>query len=197
MVTLLLDHGAPIDMSLMLRSPAFSQNALHYACAQGYLPIVECMVARGADLTRRGRCGTALGFAVDGGRVSVNGGCLEVVRLLLDKGADASEAMPASYGHRADLLSVAMGLRRSGAYGKWQGLPLNANRKRLMALLLAHGASKEATMAIISGELHVLAKRARHTEAEYLEVVQTMLKEAEEAVPEVLSVSNPLLVSTN
>ncbi|KAJ7446643.1 ankyrin repeat-containing domain protein [Mycena galericulata] len=81
MVNLLLDHGAPIDDHFghpMVWYQNGAQNSLHYACAQGYLGLVRCLVARGADIRRIGCSGSALGFAVKAGQV-------DVVRFLLER----------------------------------------------------------------------------------------------------------------
>ncbi|KAJ7747453.1 ankyrin repeat-containing domain protein [Mycena maculata] len=70
---------------------------------------------------------------------------------------------------------------------KWEGLPLREDRQQLMALLLAHGASKNTTMETISEHLVPLARTAKQTKEEYLEVVERMIEQAENAVPDVLS----------
>lgn len=55
-----------------------------------------------------------------------------------------------------------------------------------MAILLAHAANKDTTMQTISKHLAALAKEAQHTEGDYLEIIAKMLKDAEDAIPEVL-----------
>jgi ankyrin repeat protein len=197
MMKLLLNHGAPIDDTF--GSEGCRENALHCACSIAHMEMIHLLLERGADPERRGHYGSALGFAVHHRN-------LDVVKLLLNKGADATVTVPLFIlfvggpprPHKANLLYLAMGLRapvsdnpRRRMWGdkiptRWEGLPLWQGNKELMALLMAHGASKDAAMDTISNHLTALAKEAHHTEEEYLEVVGKMLKEAEDAVPAVL-----------
>lgn len=85
MMKLLLDHGAPIDENF--RCDGCSGNALHYACSMGYLQMVVFLLSRGAHLESGGHYGTALGFAVHSRK-------LDVVKLLLRKGANAAVTVP-------------------------------------------------------------------------------------------------------
>ncbi|KAF7346976.1 O-methyltransferase family 3 protein [Mycena venus] len=198
MMKLLLDYGAPVNDHF--GCDWCSQSVLHYACATAHVNMVSLLLERGADLESRGHYGTALGFAV-------RRGSLEVVKLLLGKGADATVQVPLftlSSGppppHAADLLYIAMGLphptsdalrraietrqRRAGlTTPRWEGLPLSKGKKELMALLLAHGASKDVAMDKITRNLAALSKEVEYTEEEYLKVIARMLKEAEEAIP--------------
>ncbi|KAJ7486581.1 hypothetical protein FB451DRAFT_1391492 [Mycena latifolia] len=66
---------------------------------------------------------------------------------------------------------------------KGEGLPLGEDKKKLMALLMAHGTRKEATLEIISTHLAALAKVAQHTEEEFFAMIHGILKEAEDAIP--------------
>ncbi|KAJ7929761.1 ankyrin repeat-containing domain protein [Mycena leptocephala] len=202
MMRLLLDHGAPIDS--VYGSDGCSESALHYACSIEHLDMITFLLERGANLECRGHYGSALGFAV-------HGRSLEVAKLLLDKGADATVTVPLfalleggpPLPHQANLLYIAMGLRHpisnravsnralrrrqmDHTPPKWEGLPLSEERKNLTALLLAHGANKDTTMQTISEQLAALAKEAQHTEGDYLEIIAKMLKDAEDAIPEVL-----------
>jgi len=61
-----------------------------------------------------------------------------------------------------------------------------------MAHLLAHGASKDAATETILKHSPALAKEAQHTEQEFLEVIARMLKEVEDAIPDVLRGREPL-----
>ncbi|KAF7356131.1 ANK-REP-REGION domain-containing protein [Mycena venus] len=129
----------------------------------------------------------------------------EVVKLLLSKGADATVTVPLfilldggpPYPHAANLLYISMGLRhptledryrrfrkQPSTPPRWEGLPLSDGKKKPMALLLVHGASKDTTMATITTHLAALSKEAQYTEEEYLEVITGMLKEAEDAIPD-------------
>ncbi|KAJ7103840.1 ankyrin repeat-containing domain protein [Mycena epipterygia] len=194
MMKLLLDHDAPVDG--WFGCDGCSETALHLACSMGNMEMIHLLLERGADIERTGHYGNALGFAVHRRR-------LDVVRLLLGKGADASVTVPLfilldggpALPHKANLLYIAMDLCHPlGRYGrrrkvvparpvgpKWEGLPLGENRKQLMAMLMAHGARKETTLETISQYLAELATAAGHTEKEYLGVVEGMLKEAEDA----------------
>ncbi|KAJ6545228.1 ankyrin repeat-containing domain protein [Mycena capillaripes] len=187
---LLLDHNAPVDT--VFGSDGYHESALHFACSQGHVETVKFLLEHGAHMEREGHFGTALGFAVHSRQ-------LEIVEFLLAKGADASVTYPqyvlldggAPYPHRSNLLYIAMGLRQpskryrtrpkrlTGA-PKWEGLPLPAEKKRLMSILLAHGASKENTLETISTNVVSLALEAKCTEDEYLAVVKAMLQEAED-----------------
>ncbi|KAJ7486576.1 ankyrin repeat-containing domain protein [Mycena latifolia] len=174
MVRLLLACGAPVDDTLLQR---------------------ECTPCRLLDCT--GHYGAALGFAVHSRK-------LDVVKLLFERGADASVTVPLfalleggpPQPHSANLLYIALRLWHPGPQRarrpqpKWEGLPLGEGRKQLMALLLAHGASKETTMKTISMHLTALAKEAQHTEEEFLAVIEGMFKEAEDAIPNVVSASS-------
>ncbi|KAJ7148555.1 ankyrin repeat-containing domain protein [Mycena crocata] len=205
MMTLLLDNGADVDACC--GCDAASENPLHSACYRGNLEMVKLLVARGASLEREGDRGTALGFAVLASKV-------EVVKLLLDAGANVAVQVPLFVllrgpgpqpPHVVDLLYLAMGPWHPGSFleslenyqksgwelptgfqRKWKPQPLGAKKKELMAILLAYGANKDATMALVSRHLTALAKEAEHSEDEYLATVRGVLKEAEEAIPEVL-----------
>ncbi|KAJ6563637.1 ankyrin repeat-containing domain protein [Mycena vulgaris] len=191
MMKLLLDHGAPIDSRF---GDLGSQSALQCACITGNLRMIKLLLERGANMELRGHFGTALCFAARTGRVNA-------VRFLLDNGADATVTMSLyilgaeeiPLPHRVSLLYSAMGLRRPISDHwprkkplKWAPLPLSGAKKELMALLLIHGASQEAAMETILKHLTALAKEAQHTEQEFLEVIAGMLKEAEDAIPDVL-----------
>jgi hypothetical protein len=87
-----------------------------------------------------------------------------------------------------------MGLRHPQHYrfqtgldlATWDGLPLDNTKKELMAMLLAHRASKDTTMRTITKHLGALALEARYTKEDYLGVIAGMLKEAEDAVPDIV-----------
>ncbi|KAJ6507780.1 hypothetical protein C8R47DRAFT_57831 [Mycena vitilis] len=139
------------------------------------------LLDRGADIESHGHYGTPLAFAVRRGR-------LDVVRFLLGRGADASvtaplcpmlDGHPSHPCHRANLLYIVMDLRhrsymvrhrrpKPGApVSEWTGLPLHEQKKRLIAILLANGASKDTAMETISRHLAELAEAAGHSEQEY------------------------------
>jgi hypothetical protein len=117
----------------------------------------------------------------------------EVVKILLDKGADATVTVPISYSQRADLLYIALDLwPPSDRRRVRQNTPerLDGRQRELMALLMAHGASKATTMATVSQRLPALAQENEYGEQEFLEVVAGMLKEAEDAIPDWCMLSN-------
>ncbi|KAJ7212967.1 ankyrin repeat-containing domain protein [Mycena pura] len=80
MAALLLEHGAPVDVCF--GHDGAHASALHLACATGNIPLVELLLARGADMGQNGHNGPALGFAVQGRQRAV-------VQLLLERGANA------------------------------------------------------------------------------------------------------------
>ncbi|KAF7356126.1 O-methyltransferase family 3 protein [Mycena venus] len=210
MLTLLLDHGARVDARW--GCDGMSENALHHACAKGELDMVRLLLARGADPERQGHHGTALGFAVHHRQVAVvrllldEGGAnlmCTVPLFILFRGGPP---LP----HHADLLYLAMGLRHPGAKCElrehlermgmeqdkllpegldytWKGQPLADNKRELMAMLMAYGASKDATLAVVSKHLSALAKEAEREPDEYLAIIKGMLKEAEDVIPDVLT----------
>ncbi|KAJ6593289.1 ankyrin repeat-containing domain protein [Mycena capillaripes] len=199
MMKLLLGHGASIDAEF--GADGCYETALHCACSGGHLEMVQLLLDRGANLENHGHYGSALGFAVHSRK-------LVVVKLLLDKSANAAVTVPLFVllcgappkPHSATLLYIAMRPRHpSDKYkvarrkktgkelAKWEGLPLSEPQKQLMALLLAYGAGKDATIEQISQHLTALAKEAKHTEEEYMSVIIAMLKKAEDAIPDVLS----------
>ncbi|KAK7024828.1 ANK-REP-region domain-containing protein [Favolaschia claudopus] len=203
MMKLLLDHGAPLDDNFGCDGP--SQNALHHACSLGDMEMIKLLLERGADLEGGGHYGAPLGFAVHRRR-------LEVVKFLLEKGANANVTVPLfilmvggpPLPHAATLLYIALDLRhpKSDRHGRrrqrlrlqstaepktpvrWEGLPLGDTQKELMAVLMAHGATKDGVMATITQHLKPLAEAALYSEAEYLQVIEGMFKEAEEAILE-------------
>ncbi|KAJ7247740.1 ankyrin repeat-containing domain protein [Mycena rebaudengoi] len=153
-------------------------------------------------LDRGAQNATALGFAVRARQ-------LELVRHLLAKGADATVVVPLYtllYGPpaaplSAELLYVAMQLRcpkleierqmfarrrKQVPLPAWTGVPLEDAQRGIMALLIAHWASKDATIARILKHLTALANAAERTEEDFLEACHAMIKEAEDAVPDVL-----------
>jgi hypothetical protein len=77
-------------------------------------------------------------------------------------------------------------MKQKNPDAKWEGLPLSEEQRELMAILLAQGASKDTTMAIISQHLAALAEEAKYGEEEFLEVVAGMINEAEGAIPAVV-----------
>jgi hypothetical protein len=188
MMKLLLDYRAPIDAGF------HGQTALHYACGIGHLGMIELLLQWGADVESWGSRGTPLGAAVKGRR-------FEVVKYLIDRGADATVTVPLFEGTlpppgRANLLYVAMDLRHPTGSGlmqiimkrkqkplsaEWEGLPMSEAKKELMATLMVHGASKDAAMATISENLTALAKEVGCTEEEYLDIIARMFKEAQDA----------------
>jgi hypothetical protein len=185
MMKLLLDHGAPVDAKFGYDNQ-HSENALHYACSMGHPAMVELLLERGANLECLGDLKTPLGFAV-------LKGSLEVVKILLDKGADATAIVPILHVRRADLLYIALKLSPpSNRRRMRQNRPerLDDRQRELMALLLAHGASKATTVATVSQRLPALAKENEYGEQEFLEVVAEMLKEAEDAIPDWCMLSN-------
>ncbi|KAJ6485685.1 ankyrin repeat-containing domain protein [Mycena sanguinolenta] len=192
MAALLLDNGARVD--LRWGCDGMTENALHRACARGDLEMVRLLLGRGANPERHGHHGTALGFAVYHRQVAV-------VRLLLDVGADVTLTVPlfvlfygqAPLAHHADLLYLAMGLRHPGVkhylalvHGHTRKRELAEDKRELMAMLIAYGASKDATIAAVSKQLVALAKEVGREPHEYLAVIKAMLKEAEDAIPDVL-----------
>ncbi|KAF8217166.1 ankyrin repeat-containing domain protein [Mycena galopus ATCC 62051] len=194
MMKLLLDRGAPVNDKC--GHGAYDETALHQACWFGDLEMVKLLLDGGADIERLGHYGGALGFAVASRK-------LEVVKFLLAKGADATVTIPLFVPvragdpppHHASLLYDAMGLWppseqsrwvRHNTPDRWEGLPLGDEKRELMALLLAHGASKDTAMATITNHLSALANEAHYTEQEYVEVIWEMLKQAEDAIPEVM-----------
>jgi hypothetical protein len=56
-----------------------------------------------------------------------------------------------------------------------------------MAMLMAYGASKDATITVVEKYLSALAKEANREPDDYLAIVKGMLKEAEDAIPDVLA----------
>jgi hypothetical protein len=77
-------------------------------------------------------------------------------------------------------------MKQKNPDAKWDGLPLSEEQRVLMAILLAHGASKDTTMAIISQHLAALAEEAKYGEEEFLEVAAGMVNEVEGAIPAVV-----------
>jgi len=75
---------------------------------------------------------------------------------------------------------------REGEPAKWAGLLLSEENKDLKAILLTNGASKCSVMRTILKHLTALAKEAKHTEQEFLDVIAEMLKKAEDAIPDML-----------
>ncbi|KAJ7646584.1 ankyrin repeat-containing domain protein [Roridomyces roridus] len=189
MISLLLDYGAPIDHKY--GAHVFGQTALHLACTDRHIETVELLISRGASLSVEADKGPALGIALQ------VGGSIDLMRCLLRAGAKAEVIVPyqrLSRGHfvpnHASLLYIAMNLPRPDIYAPkdvppWRGLPLDERRKQTMALLLAYGASRDTVLATVSRYLDALAKAAGHTEPDFLEMVEGMLAEAEQWMPNI------------
>jgi hypothetical protein len=64
----------------------------------------------------------------------------------------------------------------------WGPCPLPENKKRLMAMLMVYGATKELTMVTVSTVLRGLARAVGMKEKNYLAKVKEMLKEAEDTI---------------
>ncbi|KAJ6530636.1 hypothetical protein B0H19DRAFT_1273636 [Mycena capillaripes] len=69
MMKLLLVHGARVDDQFSRDGNTCS--ALHYACAEGKLEMIENLLGCGANLECRGYYGSALGFAVHSRKLDV------------------------------------------------------------------------------------------------------------------------------
>ncbi|KAJ7896079.1 ankyrin repeat-containing domain protein [Mycena olivaceomarginata] len=136
-VRLLLDRGADIDAKY--GCDGWSLLPLHEACRCGYLELVSLLLERGANMELRGHHGTALGFAFLARQ-------MDVIKLLLQKGAKAEVSVPLNGGwmcggppkpYEANLLYVALGLRHPrGRYSPEP--PPEEGRKERIALLLAY-----------------------------------------------------------
>ncbi|KAJ7151862.1 hypothetical protein C8R43DRAFT_1190438 [Mycena crocata] len=164
MMRLLLEHGVSVDAEWGVKAAARACSTTPARSEIGTW--LSCCLKK----VHRGHFGTALGFT-RGAKAEVT----VPLFVLLDGGPP--------YPHRANLLYKKEGKGST----RWEGLPLGEGKKRLMALLIAHGVSKETTMAFIAKYLAPLANEARWTEPEYLEIVTQMIEEAEEANPEVLT----------
>ncbi|KAF7356023.1 Ankyrin repeat domain-containing protein 50 [Mycena venus] len=185
---LLLDHGADIDANY--GCDGASRYALHDACWRGHLDMVSLLLERGANMELRGHYGTALGFAFIATRRDVRANRLDVIRLLLQKGAAAETSVPLNGGwlcggppgpYEANLLYLALGLaypRRKHSSRS----PSQDGRKERIAILLAHGASKDATMKTVLRYLIPLAEAEDKTEEELLGLVHARFEEAEAIV---------------
>jgi hypothetical protein len=195
--TLLLDHGAVID-KVCGGAVERAETALHIACIFGHVQMTALLLSRGADTECRGRYGTALGFALQSRRPS-----LDVLRLLQSHGAQAEVHVPlnptryCAPPYTANLLYIAIALRHPKGRHCDCPEPLPTERRKdCMALLLAHGAKVGATMEIVLMYLEPLAAAAETTTAEVLRMVESLLSEALEhahGVRRKVPVSSPLM----
>ncbi|KAK7024840.1 ankyrin repeat-containing domain protein [Favolaschia claudopus] len=181
MLKLLLDYGADAN-TLWLR-----------VCFVGDLNAMKLLYEHGADIeyTYSNTPGLTPLHAAATGRN------FPAVKYLLEQGADVTVIMewgPPPW-FRLDLLFRAMKLRCWKYTGfprryyndiKWEGLPMDAETKGLMAILLAYGISKEVTMETIREHFPLLISEADNTEEEFLATVTKMIEEAEEAIPLVM-----------
>jgi hypothetical protein len=123
----------------------------------------------------------------------VHGRQVDVVRFLLQWGADATVIVPLFVNadgklppQEANLLYIALSLRHplsdrgwrryvtaGNPPPSWEGFPRDATKKKLMALLLAHGSSESTTMDTILEHLTALAKEARCTEEKFLQALHS------------------------
>jgi len=115
----------------------------------------------------------------------------------LQKGAKAEASVPLNVGwmcggppkpYRANLLYLALGLTHPRSEYSPKPPP-EEGRKERIAMLLAHGASKDATMKTIFEHLKPLADAADKTEEELLGLVQTRFREAEAVIADVTLVA--------
>lgn len=202
-VRLLLERGAPLDE--YCGCDGVHATALHLALErrnEKNEEIIKILLEHGASMERYGDSGPALYKAL---------WSVSRVKLLLERGANAEKSIDL-YGsmlegyvtqpRNANLLYSAMGLRHPRALGRrkrrrrggaeeekrvlprWQeDEESKAHSREVMGLLLAYGASKQATLDLISAHLPAFAEAAAYTEEEFMDTVQRMMKEAEERVP--------------
>nr|GAT48800.1 predicted protein [Mycena chlorophos] len=175
----LLERGTPVDVKFGWDGS--SETALHRACATGQLEMAALLLDHGAALECEGHFGTPLGFAVRNRR-------LEVVQMLLERGADATVDVPLHVipegapvppaPLRSNLLYLALNLRRPAMSvpGKWWG-SMDAGKKELMVLLMAHGASKDGALALVEEHIVALAEVAVCEPEELMQMVREMVEE--------------------
>ncbi|KAF7321172.1 ANK-REP-REGION domain-containing protein [Mycena chlorophos] len=196
----LLERGAPVDAKFGWDGS--SETALHRACGTGQVEMAALLLDHGAALECEGHFGTPLGFAVRNRR-------LEVVRMLLERGADATVDVPLHVipegapvppaPLRSNLLYLALNLRRPvsaevaaivrrfrankamSVPGKWWG-SMDAGKKELMMLLMEHGASKDGALALVEEHIVALAEVAVCEPEELLQMVREMVEEVSRAL---------------
>ena len=161
-------------------------GALQDAAMNGHIPVIEELLAVGANINSRGQMGSALDCAITGGHP-------DTVRLLLERGASASEVIEteegktspwpnpllhASRNRNGDFHIVKL-LLDAGAdpnassilWGNFR-LPLHAAAKMgnidILQVLLEHGAKVNAQAEDGFGAIHFAAQSGYHDALQFL-----------------------------
>ncbi|KAF7325473.1 Ankyrin repeat domain protein [Mycena kentingensis (nom. inval.)] len=196
-IDLLLASGAHVDR--ISPTPGYRRSPLHDACATGSVALALHLLRAGADAELPGDAGTAIWYAVLPDVPNPR-----LVKLLLDRPVDITVRNPAgwtllfalvaswrpAYRHGTGTVLAYRPSLHQGQGRSFQryaaGPAAVAANLDTAALLLAYGAPKQPTMALVDANAFMLGRRLGAGVEEVPRMVEAYLRDAETRIRDVL-----------